>query len=226
MKKHNAPGGDEIKGIHDYGTDEIVVTYDRKRCIHAEECVHGLPGVFDPNRRPWIDPSQATPEEIAEVVKQCPTGALRFEPARQQLKETAPKTNEVTISPDGPLYALGDIELRLADGTSIKETRVALCRCGDSRNKPFCDNSHLESGFHDQGILQESSDEKDLTEPGALRVAVAPNGPLLLQGPFRLQSTQAESSTCSSNEVLCRCGGSRNKPFCDGSHAKIAFQAK
>ncbi len=59
----------------------ITVSYDARRCIHAQECVHGLPEVFDPERRPWVDPDGASPERVAAVVRACPTGALQFEPA-------------------------------------------------------------------------------------------------------------------------------------------------
>jgi uncharacterized Fe-S cluster protein YjdI len=56
----------------------ITISYDAEVCTHAARCVKGLPGVFDANRKPWIDPNGATPAEIESQVSRCPSGALRF----------------------------------------------------------------------------------------------------------------------------------------------------
>lgn len=63
----------------DYPGERITVSFDPEVCAHAAECVRGLPAVFDTRRRPWIDPDGATPQEVVEVVKRCPSGALRYE---------------------------------------------------------------------------------------------------------------------------------------------------
>ena len=65
-----------------YEGRDITVEYDAARCIHVAECVKGLPAVFDPNRRPWVDPDAATADEIAAVVRRCPTGALHYRGGR------------------------------------------------------------------------------------------------------------------------------------------------
>ncbi|WP_432099249.1 (4Fe-4S)-binding protein [Streptomyces sp. WAC 04229] len=62
-----------------YRTESITVTFEAGRCLHAAECVGGLPEVFDPVRRPWIQPERATAERLAEVVRRCPSGALQYE---------------------------------------------------------------------------------------------------------------------------------------------------
>ncbi len=62
---------------HTYEGAKISVTFDLQRCIHAAECVKGLPEVFDPNRKPWVDPNAAEPERLLEVVSRCPSGALK-----------------------------------------------------------------------------------------------------------------------------------------------------
>lgn len=62
-----------------YRTESITVTFEAGRCLHAAECVGGLPEVFDPARRPWIQPERATAERLAEVVRRCPSGALQYE---------------------------------------------------------------------------------------------------------------------------------------------------
>jgi uncharacterized Fe-S cluster protein YjdI len=64
--------------VERYSNGEITVTWDSEKCTHAGRCVKGLPAVFDANRQPWVDPSGATPEEIAAQVAKCPSGALGF----------------------------------------------------------------------------------------------------------------------------------------------------
>ncbi|GAB2870109.1 (4Fe-4S)-binding protein [Streptomyces mayteni] len=69
-------GGSERKA---YQARSITVTFEAGRCRHAAECVKGLPEVFDTAKRPWIQPDNATAERVAEVVRRCPSGALRYE---------------------------------------------------------------------------------------------------------------------------------------------------
>jgi uncharacterized Fe-S cluster protein YjdI/CDGSH-type Zn-finger protein len=136
------------QNIHEYSGEDIEVSYDVKRCIHARECVKGLPDVFDPDKRPWIEPNNADVDELADVIMECPTGALHFERTDDGPEETAPDENAVTVVPDGPLYLHGDIEIMTPDDeTLLADTRVALCRCGMSENKPLCDGTHAEIGF-------------------------------------------------------------------------------
>lgn len=63
---------------HEFRSDQILVTYDDAVCVHAANCVRQLPSVFDVARDPWIDPSQASPEEVEATVAACPSGALGF----------------------------------------------------------------------------------------------------------------------------------------------------
>ena len=131
-----------------YEGDGIVVHYELKRCIHAAECVHGLPAVFDPQKRPWIDAMQCDADGIAAVVERCPTGALTYERTDGGAQETAPAEARVELVPDGPIHIHGHIELKEPDGTvHWTGTRAALCRCGRSLSKPFCDNTHKDVGF-------------------------------------------------------------------------------
>lgn len=214
--------------IHQYSGEDIEVSYDVKRCIHARECVMGLPDVFDPDKRPWIDPDNAAADELADVITACPTGALHFERTDDGPEETVPDENSVTVVPDGPLYLHGDIEITTpADETLLADTRVALCRCGLSENKPLCDNSHKEVGFHaDSSIPEEQDETNDLDSADALRVIPSPDGPVLLHGAFVLHGTDDGTMVRVTNAALCRCGGSQNKPFCDGTHAAIGFSSE
>jgi CDGSH-type Zn-finger protein/uncharacterized Fe-S cluster protein YjdI len=206
-----------------YDGKGITVSYDVKRCIHAEECVRGLPRVFDPGRRVWVDTTQANAEEIANTVQRCPTGALHFRRTDGGVEEPIPRRNEVRIMPDGPLYFRGELEIHTRTAM-LKETRAALCRCGASRNKPFCDNSH-------EGIEFRVSDESATTatagkaEGGVLRVRPATNGPCIVEGSLTLVSNGGLTRTvCGPRVAFCRCGHSRKKPFCDRSHVKAGFR--
>lgn len=136
--------------IFKYKSNDIEVLYDQKRCIHAAECVRGLPGVFDINRKPWIDPELATADEIAAVIKRCPSGALKFVHSDNSKQEVLNNAGRINVPQDGPLYISGDVTIIDQNGKEVThEGRVALCRCGASKNKPFCDNSHKEISFHD-----------------------------------------------------------------------------
>lgn len=215
--------------IREYPGEGIVVRYDAKRCIHFAACVRGLPAVFDPNRRPWIDPQTASADEIAAVVMRCPTGALQFERMDQAPGEPLPAENVIMVSVDGPLYLRGDNEITGPEGTVLlKDTRVALCRCGASQHKPFCDGSHTGAGFQDSGNLgdnQLKTGEGDAAG-GVLRVMLAPNGPVLIQGNVELRSGDEQQQVRGVGGALCRCGASSHKPFCDGTHRRIGFTAE
>lgn len=146
--RRNAPAGtassytDFVQGKK-YSGEGIDVFFDARRCIHAKRCVNGLPDVFDPERRPWIQPHNASAEALDAVVRECPTGALHT-----SWPEQPDATDSIRIVENGPLYLRGDITLTLQDGTVVQhDTRMALCRCGDSKNKPFCDNSHIAKVF-------------------------------------------------------------------------------
>lgn len=130
-----------------YTAKDIHVSYDIRRCIHAAECVRGLPEVFDTEKRPWIQAENAPADEVADIVMRCPTGALRFE--RQDDGSAEPVPGRTTIHPvkNGPLYLHGDLTITTSEGEVLKDTRMALCRCGASNNKPFCDDSHYRIGF-------------------------------------------------------------------------------
>ena len=130
-----------------YEHEQLTVTFDTRRCIHAAECVRHLPAVFDPAARPWVRPERASSEEIISAVHRCPSGALRVARDGQPI-EIETEALRVRPSRNGPLYLRGDVRIVMEDGSEIVQgTRVALCRCGASRRKPFCDGSHREAGF-------------------------------------------------------------------------------
>lgn len=204
-----------------YTSDTIEVTYDVQRCIHAAECVHGLPAVFDTTKRPWIQPGEADADAVAKVVLRCPTGALQFERKDGGAAEPVPAENRIVVTANGPLHVRGDVHIEIGDA-SRRETRLSLCRCGQSANKPFCDNAHKDADFSDDGQMSAAqSDAPHIS--GTLAVTPATNGPLLLRGNFELVSADGQTVYRGQKAALCRCGGSSNKPFCDGTHKAINF---
>lgn len=211
--------------VHTFAGKEIVVHYDAKRCIHAAECVRGAPQVFDPEAKPWITPDNATVEELSNVIARCPTGALTLHSADGTQLEAPPEKNIAALQPRGPIYLRGRVTISGGEHASLVQyTRVALCRCGASQNKPFCDNSHKKSGFDDPGTCTNVPASIDAEPIGELRVTPKPNGPLMIEG--KLEFRAADGSTFVVDKVwLCRCGGSANKPFCDGTHKRNGFTA-
>jgi CDGSH-type Zn-finger protein/uncharacterized Fe-S cluster protein YjdI len=210
-----------------YRSEKITVSFDLERCIHSAECVRGLPEVFDTEKRPWIQPHKSDPDPVAEVVTRCPTGALQFERRDGGAGEPVPNRNVVAVAASGPLYVRGDIEIRDSTGTTLLEdTRVALCRCGESANKPFCDNNHKQRNFRDAGVLGENRlASKPAADGRKLRIVPTVGGPLILSGEVEIRSADGETSYRGTKAALCRCGQSANKPFCDGSHAEAMWQS-
>lgn len=131
-----------------YQNAQIAVLWEPKLCIHAGYCFRGLPEVFQPESRPWVKVDAASADRIAEVVMTCPTGALHFERLDGGPQESASQEMTINARPNGPLYVRGHLRITGIGGRLIREdTRLALCRCGHSANKPFCDGSHRRVGF-------------------------------------------------------------------------------
>lgn len=208
--------------VHEYKGGNITVFFVAERCTHVGECIHGLPKVFMEIRQPWIMPDLADADTVAEVVMRCPTGALHFQRTDGGPEEPIPKENIITAVRNGPLYFRGNIEILDGDGEMrLRETRVALCRCGKSKSPPFCDGQHVNARFLDSGIIgQAPAKSADNLSSGKLTVTVKPQGPYILRGPFSLLSHQGEVGFQDKLASLCSCGRSKNTPFCDGSHVK------
>jgi CDGSH-type Zn-finger protein/uncharacterized Fe-S cluster protein YjdI len=211
--------------LRHYTGEGIEVSYDAQRCIHVAECLRGLPAVFDRARRPWILPSAASNDATAEVVARCPSGALHFARTDGGATEKPPEQATIVPTRGGPLYVRGCVRLRLSDGsTLLEESRLALCRCGQSRNKPFCDNAHRASSFADPGAV-ESGGEPGATGEG-LSITAIDDGPLLVKGSFTLRGADGQGPFHATEVELCRCGASSTKPFCDGSHERLGFRSE
>ncbi len=131
-----------------YVGDAIEVRWEPRLCIHVRNCVRGLPQVFDPQARPWVRIEAADADAIAAAVETCPTGALHYRRLDGGAQEQAEEPPTVEPRPNGPLFVRGHVRIVDPDGNVTREdTRVALCRCGGSENKPFCDGTHRKIGF-------------------------------------------------------------------------------
>jgi uncharacterized Fe-S cluster protein YjdI len=131
----------------EYPTDEIVVEWEPRLCYHSKNCVRSLPQVFDDSRRPWVKVDAASADEVEAAVSLCPSGALRTRrvgaPAKRRLRPA-----ELRASANGPLLVSGNVRILDGEGAVLFEgEKVALCRCGGSANKPFCDGTHAKNGF-------------------------------------------------------------------------------
>lgn len=208
-----------------YSGDRIDVSFDTKRCIHAAKCVRGVPAVFDTSRRPWILPDEADADAVAAVIETCPTGALHYERKDGGPNETADAQTSIRIGRNGPLFVRGQARIvNDAGETLLADSRIALCRCGASANKPLCDNSHLEAQFEDAGQPAARDAATDGADAPGLTIRPAGNGPLLLEGAFVLLDADRQPVYQGTKAALCRCGHSSSRPFCDGTHKRVGFE--
>jgi len=145
-----------------YTNGEITVFWKPETCIHATICFMKLRSVFNPAKRPWVNMSGASTAEIIKVVDQCPTDALTWkwnkdlsadektQPLPESLTDEKVPTpvTEIMVIENGPALIKG--KFKMIDGTGkLIETasQISLCRCGASKNKPFCDGTHHVTGF-------------------------------------------------------------------------------
>jgi CDGSH-type Zn-finger protein len=87
---------------------------------------------------------------LVEMVGNCPSGRLALHQGSEVQPQEQPLGPEVAVIDDGPLWVRGGVQVVSADGLAYEvRNRMTLCRCGHSRNKPFCDGSHRTVGFVD-----------------------------------------------------------------------------
>ena len=138
-----------------YTNDEVTVVWKPKVCIHSTICWKGLIEVFNPKARPWIKMDGASTDKIIEQVRKCPSGALSYyinaeAPADEPEKVVAEAANimKIQVTPNGPYIIKTECLIVHGDGRQETKTgTVALCRCGASESKPYCDGSHRKTGF-------------------------------------------------------------------------------
>lgn len=212
--------------IRTYTGENIDVTYDAGRCIHVAECIKRLPTVFDTGKRPWVQPDNAPADNVAQTVLACPSGALHARRKDGSASEPVQDHNTIRLVKNGPLYVRGDFTIVNGLGKIVvNDTRAALCRCGASGNKPFCDNSHTHLGFQAPATVSETQTVLEPMKGGRLHIEATTDGPLHITGNFTVLNGEGEAVFQGIDEWFCRCGASNNKPFCDNSHSRIGFVA-
>jgi CDGSH-type Zn-finger protein/uncharacterized Fe-S cluster protein YjdI len=209
-------GVEYIDGKH------LTLVYEGKRCIHARFCVTGAPGVFLANvKGPWIQPDGIETERLVEIAHACPSGAIRYERHDGPPNEAPPPVNLLAVREAGPYAVRG--ELSIAGQT--QSYRATLCRCGASKNKPYCDGSHHEVGFAATGEPPTGQADMLAVRGGPLAIEPQQDGPLQVRGNLEITSGTGRVVSRLTQARLCRCGGSANKPFCDGTHARNGFRS-
>lgn len=131
--------------------------------------------------------------------------------------------NETLVSNAGPLQITGNITLVHEDGSVQYANHLSLCRCGRSRSKPTCDQSHVAAEFLHSGKIHEVSEIAASERPSKITVSCIKDGPITFRGRMRLHN-QFGQECVKMRGSLCRCGQSASKPFCDGSHSRVGFK--
>ena len=224
QKASAADGGQprSVAGVEEIEGKDLTLLYEGKRCIHARFCVTGAPRVFLANVvGPWIHPDAMPVDALVEIAHACPSGAIRYRRKDGHADETAPPVNLLSIREAGPYAVRADIVL---DGQPLGY-RATLCRCGASKNKPFCDQSHKDIDFTATG--EPPSGKTDMLEvrDGPLAIDPERDGPYKVRGNLEITSGTGRVVARVQTARLCRCGHSNNKPFCDNSHLRVGFKS-
>jgi CDGSH-type Zn-finger protein/uncharacterized Fe-S cluster protein YjdI len=202
---------------------KLTMVFDAKRCIHSRHCVTELPRVFLANTPgEWLFPDAADVNLLTAVIRECPSGALHYERHDGQVGETVPEVNMIRIRENGPYAVLADLAL---EGKPDAGYRAVLCRCGQSKHKPLCDGSHNAAGFQATGEPATVDATALPDRAGALGITPTPNGPLRVEGNVEICANTGRIVLRTSGVNLCRCGHSKTKPICDGSHVAAGFRS-
>ncbi len=202
---------------------DLTLIYEGKKCIHSRFCVTWGPKVFIANvKGPWINPDAMSTDALTEIAHVCVSGAIRYRRKDGQPDEAAPPVNLISVREGGPYAIRADIRL---DGAPPANYRLTLCRCGASKNKPFCDGSHHEVEFSASGEPPTGKADMLPVRDGPLDIVPLTDGPLQVRGNMEIISGTGRVVARLETARLCRCGGSSTKPFCDGTHAKIGFKS-
>lgn len=212
-----------MSDIENVAGKKVLIRFEAKRCVHTRHCVLERPDVFVPNvEGAWIHPDAVSVEDVVKVAETCPSGAIRYERLDGGPEEAAPPVNLVRVRENGPLAFRAPLTV---DGADVG-MRATLCRCGASKNKPFCDGAHGTIGFTATGEPASADSPALASRDGAVAVAPLPNGPLKVSGNLEVISGTGRTVKKATQLFFCRCGASSNKPYCDGTHTKIGFSSE
>ncbi|MBL8340374.1 MAG: CDGSH iron-sulfur domain-containing protein [Rubrivivax sp.] len=139
--------------VDHYRGRQVTIHDNRGLCAHAGRCTDGLPATFRHGQEPFID-ADADADAVAricEVVASCPSGALSVtvHDAASAPPAAPPRPPGIVVTP-GPYAVVGGIAIDQPQGAGASAEHYTLCRCGASKNKPFCDGSHWAVGFKDE----------------------------------------------------------------------------
>ena len=200
----------------------LTIQFEGRRCIHSRHCVLEAPGVFKANTPgEWIYPDTMDAERLVAVALSCPSGAIRYERHDGGLAEKAPPVNVLRVRENGP-YA---VHAQLSVAGKPDGVRATLCRCGQSQRKPWCDGSHVAAHFTASGEPPTTAPDALAVRDGPLQVQPLRDGPLHVTGNLEICAGTGRTAARITQARLCRCGHSRNKPFCDLSHVGAGFTA-
>jgi CDGSH-type Zn-finger protein/truncated hemoglobin YjbI/uncharacterized Fe-S cluster protein YjdI len=207
--------------VEDAEGSEIAIRFDAALCIHSRFCVLQAPGVFKANTPgEWIFPDAIDAPALAAIARNCPSGAITYRAKDRVLEEVDPPVNTIRLRENGPYAVNAPIEFAGQGGAVRRRT---LCRCGASRNKPFCDGSHAAVHFEATGEPPTQVFKPLEPRDGPLAIISMKDGPLEVRGPVELVSGTGRTFAKEVHCLLCRCGGSGTKPYCDGTHALNGF---
>ena len=134
----------------------------------------------------------------------------------------------IQVRANGPLKVTGPVTIIDADEVPFElppGSSIVLCRCGQSKNKPFCDGSHHEVNFIASGEPPTGKADMLPVRDGPLAIDPLTDGPLQVRGNMEIISGTGRVVARVESARLCRCGASNTKPFCDGSHARVGFRS-
>ncbi|MCZ3389332.1 MAG: CDGSH iron-sulfur domain-containing protein [Actinomycetia bacterium] len=116
-----------------FGSGEVTFEDDRGLCVHAGFCGNKVTNAWKLAAREDLDGTEAT--QLVAMAQHCPSGAISIKVTDGDLKPALP--TEVVLVPDGPLWATGGVTVERSGGVALEaRNRLALCRCGASKNKP------------------------------------------------------------------------------------------
>jgi CDGSH-type Zn-finger protein/uncharacterized Fe-S cluster protein YjdI len=218
-----APTPRTVDGVDYIEGRDLTLIYEGKKCIHSRFCVTWGPKVFIANvKGPWINPDAMSTDALTEIAHVCVSGAIRYKRKDGQPDESPPQVNLISVREAGPYAIRADIRL---DGAPATSYRYTLCRCGASKNKPFCDGSHHEVNFVASGEPPTAKADMLPVRDGPLAIDPLVDGPLQVRGNMEIISGTGRVVARLESARLCRCGASNTKPFCDGSHARVGFRS-
>ncbi|MBL4688034.1 MAG: CDGSH iron-sulfur domain-containing protein [Nannocystaceae bacterium] len=204
-------------------TDDLTLRFDTTRCIHSRRCVLSAPKVFLANvEGAWLHPEASTVENLVQIAHACPSGAITYQRRDGGPSEPGRDVNVVRVRENGPYGVRANLEI---EGHPEPLLRATLCRCGKSKNKPFCDNSHRDAEFVATGEPTTLPSDALDARGGVLNVEPLHNGPLQVTENIEICAGTGRTVDRIQSCRLCRCGGSKTKPYCDGTHARIRFRS-